>query len=122
MAGQGFEREFRLLHLSSGSTDAGILRDGAAVPSSTVGTIDDITARKQLDQDQHAHDQLTRRILESSADCIKIQDLNGRLLLMSPGGQQALGITDIRPRTGKGESTGRACEPREEFVPGERKP
>lgn len=39
-------------------------------------------------------EELNRRILESSHDCIKVLDLDGTLLMMSSGGQRLLGITD----------------------------
>jgi PAS domain S-box-containing protein len=37
------------------------------------------------------------QILESSDDCIKVLDLEGRILFMSRGGQALLGIQDITP-------------------------
>ncbi|MBD1865279.1 MULTISPECIES: PAS domain-containing protein [Trichocoleus] len=56
----------------------------AAVPVAAVTT---------LSQSQ----ELTQQILESSDDCIKVLDLEGRILFMSPGGQAVLGIQDITP-------------------------
>ncbi|MBD2094303.1 PAS domain-containing protein [Trichocoleus sp. FACHB-591] len=41
--------------------------------------------------------ELTQQILDSSDDCIKVLDLEGRILFMSPGGQALLGIQDITP-------------------------
>jgi PAS domain S-box-containing protein len=41
--------------------------------------------------------ELTQQILESSDDCIKVLDLEGRILFMSPRGQALLGIQDIAP-------------------------
>ena len=40
-------------------------------------------------------EEFNRRVLESSADCIKVLRLDGRLERMSEGGQRALGITDM---------------------------
>ncbi|GJD97207.1 PAS domain S-box protein [Methylobacterium iners] len=40
-------------------------------------------------------EEFSRRVLESSADCIKVLRLDGRLERMSEGGQRALGITDM---------------------------
>jgi PAS domain S-box-containing protein len=42
-------------------------------------------------------EELKRRIIESSRDCIKVLDLDGNLLFMSSGGQQLLEIDDLRP-------------------------
>ncbi len=38
-----------------------------------------------------------RRVIASSPDCIKILDLEGRLVAMSEGGQKVLEITDLTP-------------------------
>jgi PAS domain S-box-containing protein len=42
-------------------------------------------------------EQFNQQILDSSDDCIKVLDLEGRLLFMSPTGQVLLGIQDITP-------------------------
>ena len=42
-------------------------------------------------------EELKRRIIESSPDCIKVLDLDGNLLFMSSGGQQLLEIDNIEP-------------------------
>ncbi|MBD2014357.1 PAS domain-containing protein [Microcoleus sp. FACHB-53] len=42
-------------------------------------------------------EQFNQQILESSDDCIKVLDLEGRIVLMSPAGQALLGIQDITP-------------------------
>jgi PAS domain S-box-containing protein len=42
-------------------------------------------------------EQLNQQILDSSDDCIKVLDLEGRILFMSRGGQALLGIQDITP-------------------------
>lgn len=41
--------------------------------------------------------ELNQQILDSSDDCIKVLDLEGRILFMSRGGQELLGIQDITP-------------------------
>src|SRR5574340_1517533 len=40
------------------------------------------------------------RLIEGSRDCIKILDLDGRLLSMNAGGMAALEICDVRPIVG----------------------
>ncbi len=42
-------------------------------------------------------EEFTRRVIESSLDCIKVLDLEGHLLSMSSGGQKLLEIDDITP-------------------------
>jgi PAS domain S-box-containing protein len=67
-------------------------------------------AEDALQREQEAHQQQQRvavalrqsqefnqQILDSSDDCIKVLDLEGRILFMSPGGQALLGIQDITP-------------------------
>jgi PAS domain S-box-containing protein len=50
---------------------------------------DDIVVRESAE--------FSRRIIESSPDCIKVLDLEGRLLSMSHGGQRLLEIEDLAP-------------------------
>jgi formate hydrogenlyase transcriptional activator len=45
-------------------------------------------------------EEFTRRILDSSLDCIKVLDLDGRLLSMNEGGMRALDICDFAPFCG----------------------
>jgi len=42
-----------------------------------------------------ASNAFNQSIIDSSSDCIKLLDLNGRLLYMNPGGQLILGITNM---------------------------
>lgn len=42
-------------------------------------------------------EELNQQILDSSDDCIKVLDLEGRILFMSRGGQASLSIQDITP-------------------------
>lgn len=51
----------------------------------------------QVEEDLRKNEEFTRRVIESSSDCIKVLDLEGRLVSMSGGGQQLLEIDDIAP-------------------------
>jgi PAS domain S-box-containing protein len=47
-----------------------------------------------------ASEEFNRKILEASADCIKVLDLNGRLEFMSEGGMCVMEVDDISPIKG----------------------
>jgi PAS domain S-box-containing protein len=57
----------------------------------------DITARKQAEEDLRNSEEFKKRILESSHDCIKVLDLDARLLYMNVGGMCLLEIDDLTP-------------------------
>jgi PAS domain S-box-containing protein len=55
----------------------------------------DITDRKCDEERLRQSEELTRRILESSPDCIKVLDLRGRLIYMNNSGQSLMEIDDF---------------------------
>jgi len=55
----------------------------------------DITKRKRAEESLRRSEEFNRRIVESSSDCIKVLDLEGNLLYISPRGQEILGIKDF---------------------------
>ncbi|EAW37541.1 PAS domain S-box protein [Lyngbya sp. PCC 8106] len=57
----------------------------------------DISERKKIETQLQSSEEFNRRIIESSADCIKVLDLEGRLLSMNSGGQLILEIHDLQP-------------------------
>ncbi len=59
------------------------------------GLLIDITDQKQAERALHQSEEFNQQILGSSDDCIKVLDLSGRIVYMSPGGQAALNINDI---------------------------
>lgn len=59
------------------------------------GTNTDISDRKRMEDALREREEFNRRIIASSADCIKVLDLAGNLLSMSEGGQRLLEIDDI---------------------------
>ncbi|WP_341528090.1 ATP-binding protein [Nostoc sp. UHCC 0302] len=61
------------------------------------GLLIDITNHKRAEAALSQSQDFNRQILDSSDDCIKVLDLSGKILYMSPGGQALLGIHDIRP-------------------------
>jgi PAS domain S-box-containing protein len=60
-----------------------------------MGTVQDITARKQSEEALRRSEEFNRRILDSSKDCIKVVDLEGRLLYLNAGGQELMEIEDL---------------------------
>ncbi|WP_373541536.1 PAS domain S-box protein [Chamaesiphon sp.] len=59
------------------------------------GLIYDITDRKHQEEALRRSEEFTRRVLESNQDCIKVLDLDGRLLYMNDGGQVLMEIDDF---------------------------
>ncbi len=60
-----------------------------------IGTHTDITARKQDEANLRRSEEFNRRILENNKDCIKVLDLEGRLLYMNDGGRKLMEIDDF---------------------------
>src|SRR3984893_10502243 len=58
---------------------------------------DDITGRKEVEQALRDAEEFKSRLIACSEDCIKVLDLEGRLLSMNEGGMQALEICDLGP-------------------------
>lgn len=60
-----------------------------------VGIHTDITDRKLDEENLRRSEEFNRRILENNKDCIKVIDLEGRLLYMNDGGVKLLEIGDF---------------------------
>jgi PAS domain S-box-containing protein len=89
-----YEVEHRMLH-RDGSIRWFLARgtvvraaDGSAV--SMAGTDTDITDRKRNEEALRQAEEMNRRIVESSGDCVKILTLDGELLYMNPEGLRGL--------------------------------
>jgi formate hydrogenlyase transcriptional activator len=77
---------------------ASVVRDEeTGEPSCFVAIIEDISAGKAAQEALRESEEFNRRIVESSSDCIKILDPEGRLLYISERGQELLGIEDTGP-------------------------
>ena len=59
------------------------------------GTAIDISARKRAEVALQGSEELNRRVLQASADCIKVLDLEGKLEFMSEGGMGVMEVDDF---------------------------
>src|SRR5439155_19607864 len=67
------------------------------VPRFIMALSEDITERKRAEAALRDAEEFKNRLIASSEDCIKVLDLEGRLLSMNEGGMQALEICDLGP-------------------------
>lgn len=61
------------------------------------GITEDITERKQTEEHLRQSEEFKNRLLASSPDCIKVLDIDGRLLYMNAGGMCIMEIDDLTP-------------------------
>jgi len=54
----------------------------------------EVAHRKVVEEKLRRNEEFTRNIIESSSDCVKVLDLDGRIQYMSPAGQRTLEITE----------------------------
>lgn len=62
---------------------------------------EDVTAVKEAEQALRESEDFTRQVLRSSADCIKVLDLEGRLMFMNDAGLSLMEIPDLSTVKGK---------------------
>src|SRR6476646_5738128 len=58
------------------------------------GTVIDVTERKRSEEALRQAQELNRRIVDSTGDCVKILDLEGRLIYINPVGLRLMEISD----------------------------
>ncbi|AWN55407.1 hybrid sensor histidine kinase/response regulator [Methylobacterium sp. 17Sr1-1] len=61
----------------------------------------DLSQRKATEEALRASEEFNRRVLASSADCVKVLDLDARLEFMSEGGMCVMEVDDFRVLAGK---------------------
>jgi len=100
--GEMFEFEYRMQHKSGEwrwfrSRDRIFKRDENGKPAEILGIAFDITERKKAEEELKASEEFNRIVLESSPDCVKILDGEGRLQYMNVNGLCLLEIDDFTP-------------------------
>jgi PAS domain S-box-containing protein len=72
------------------------LHDAAGAAGNLLVVTADLSQRRDAEERLRASEEFNRRILASSADCIKVLDLDGGLEFMSEGGLCAMEVDDFR--------------------------
>ena len=89
----GGERLFEAYHIPE--------RNAAGQTTTVLCVAHDITERKRAEERLRETNEFLRSVIESSPDCIKVLDLEGRLLSISTGGQRLMEISDPSSWLGK---------------------
>jgi PAS domain S-box-containing protein len=76
------------------------MRDEAGAIVRWFGTCTEIDELKRTEEALRANEEFTRRMLDSSGDCIKVLDLDARLLFMSGGGLRVMEVDDFAAISG----------------------
>jgi len=71
------------------------------VPGRSLAVLREITERKHVESGLRASAEFLRRLIESSHDCIKVLDLEGRLVSINEGGRRLLEIDDVARFVGR---------------------
>src|SRR6185312_3224880 len=95
---RSYELEHRMLH-RDGSVRwfvcrASVSRNAEGVAMHLAGTDTDVTARKRGEEALRQAEEINRRIAESTGDCVKILDLDGRIIYINPEGLRQLELDD----------------------------
>ena len=77
--------------LSRGS----VIRNAAGAPVRLAGTDTDITERKRSEEALRQAEEINKHIVESTGDCLKILDLDSRLIYMNREGLRFLEVDEL---------------------------
>jgi PAS domain S-box-containing protein len=94
-----YEIEHRMLHRDGSIrwffVRGAVTRDAHGTAFHMAGTDTDITDRKRGEAALRQAEQINRRIVENTSDCVKILDLDGRIIYMNRAGLDVLEIKDV---------------------------
>jgi diguanylate cyclase (GGDEF)-like protein/PAS domain S-box-containing protein len=76
---------------------ANLMRSESDGATYVLGVVEDIDERRHAEERLRRSEEFRRRIIASSQDCIKVLDVDGRLLSMNEGGRCMLEIDDLEP-------------------------
>ncbi len=95
-----YESEYRLRHRDGSirwfHARGSVTRNDQGTPVQLAGTAADITERKRSEEALRQAQEINRRIVDCTGDCVKILDLEGRLLYINSVGLRLLEISDAR--------------------------
>lgn len=99
--GANYNIEFRVVYPNGrirwGLSLGKVFYNAIGQPMRMSGVDLDITDRQHIEEALRLSEEFRKRVLESSSDCIKVLDLDARLLYMNAGGLCLLEIEDIAP-------------------------
>jgi PAS domain S-box-containing protein len=72
-----------------------LIKDTHGKPVNMWAIVRDISKRRNAENALRESEEFARRLIDSSRDCIKVLDLEGRIVSMSSGGQNLLEIDDF---------------------------
>lgn len=61
----------------------------------------DVREKRESENALAASEEFSRRVIESSPDCLKVLDLDARLMSMNESGRRLMGIDDFAPHVGR---------------------
>ncbi|HEU4935729.1 MAG TPA: PAS domain-containing protein [Vicinamibacterales bacterium] len=97
-ATSSYDREYRMRHRDGSyrwfHSRGSVSRNEQGAIVRFAGTVTDVTERKRAEEALRRAQELNRRIVDSTGDCVKILDLEGRLLYINPVGLRLMGIPD----------------------------
>ena len=81
--------------------NAAPLFDASGAVRGAVGAFIDVSDRNRAERAQRESEEFNRTIIESSPDCVKVLDLDGRLLMINESGRRLLEIDEVTPLYGQ---------------------
>jgi PAS domain S-box-containing protein len=97
-ASPSFDHEYRMRHRDGSyrwfHARGSVSRNEQGAIVRFAGTVIDVTERRRNEEALRQAQELNRRIVDSTGDCMKILDLQGRLLYINPVGLRMLEVPD----------------------------